>query len=282
MEIQSRTPPYFDRIFQGLTDQDDDMLTAFGRHVHWGYWETAPANTCSAEEYAVAAEQLCGLIFDTAGIRDGARILDVGCGFGGAISSLNDRYSDLKMVGVNVDQRQLARARQLVQPRSGNSIEFIQAVAEDIPMPDSGFDTVLAVESAFHFDRAKFLAEAGRVLNDNGRLTVSDFVISEKALDYLKGFDPFDQAGIKNSYGDVDLTWSVDRYERVAAEHNLEIRQQIDITPNTLPTYDFLYAHMESLPEALRDPDFLAATRLLEKSSRKGLMQYLILSFARV
>ena len=54
---------------------------------------------------------------DVAEIRDGMRIIDVGCGFGGTIASLNERFSELELVGVNIDSRQLERATDMVQLR---------------------------------------------------------------------------------------------------------------------------------------------------------------------
>jgi cyclopropane fatty-acyl-phospholipid synthase-like methyltransferase len=36
--------------------------------------------------------------------------VDVGCGFGGTIASLNEHFSDLQLTGVNIDLRQLDRA----------------------------------------------------------------------------------------------------------------------------------------------------------------------------
>ena len=44
-----------------------------------------------------------------AGIADGQHILDVGCGFGGTVASLNENFSRVHLLGVNIDERQLER-----------------------------------------------------------------------------------------------------------------------------------------------------------------------------
>ena len=75
-------PPYFDGLFQRLASDDVFTVAAFSRHVHWGYWNVPSRATCSPEEYGTAAENLCRVVCDAAEIRDGMRILDVGCGFG--------------------------------------------------------------------------------------------------------------------------------------------------------------------------------------------------------
>jgi hypothetical protein len=89
----AEAPPYFDTLFQLLQDNDPDTLAAFGRHVHWGYWESPDSADGSAQDYARAAERLCRRVCDAADIRDGQRIVDVGCGFGGTIASLNERFA---------------------------------------------------------------------------------------------------------------------------------------------------------------------------------------------
>ena len=102
--------PYFDYLLAALQNNDELIETSFGRHVHWGYWPDPSRATCSPEEYGTAAEELCRAICDAAGIREGMRIIDVGCGFGGTLASLNERFSELQLVGVNIDSRQLNRA----------------------------------------------------------------------------------------------------------------------------------------------------------------------------
>src|SRR6184192_2318285 len=96
--LAPQVPPYFDVLFHRLAGNDPSTTTAFGRHVHWGYWGDPGKADGSAEDYAKAAERLCGVVCAAAGVRDGLRVLDVGCGFGGTLASLNDRFSNLELV----------------------------------------------------------------------------------------------------------------------------------------------------------------------------------------
>ena len=281
MGTQSANPPYFDGLFQRLANDDAGTVAAFGRHVHWGYWSQPPPATCSAEEYGEAAERLCRAVCDAAGIHGGARILDVGCGFGGTIASLNERFSQLQLTGVNIDPRQLERAARMVVPRNGNSIEWLAADAARIPLDDAGFDVLLAVECVFHFDRPGFFAEAGRLLRPGGSLTLSDFVPSERALEYLDAVDFADNEAVRWSYGEIDLTCSLNRYRELAAANGLVLRKAIDITENTLPTYDFLYSSTAGWPDARQVEMFITATRMLHKACRNGTLGYQVLRFER-
>lgn len=282
MANQPNNPPYFDGLLQRLAVDDARTVAAFSRHVHWGYWQDPSRAACSPEEYGAAAEELCRAVCDAAGIREGMRIVDVGCGFGGTLASMNERFSELQLVGVNIDSRQLERAAELVQPRNGNTIEFVEADAALIPLPDESFDVVLAVECVFHFNRPRFFAEAGRLLGRGGNLTLSDFVPSERALEYLDAIDLSADEGIRWSYGDIDLSYSLSRYQELAKPNDLVLGEAIDITANTLPTYDFLYSSTAGWPDRRQVELFTRATRLLEKACRNGMMGYQILRFAHM
>lgn len=278
--IRQPSIPYFNPIFEGLSDQDGNTQAAFGRHVHWGYWHDPAQFDGSPEAFGEGAETLSRLICETAGVANGKRLIDVGCGFGGTIASLNERYDKLDMVGLNIDSGQLALASQLVQPRDQNAILFIEGDANRIPCQDRNFDIVLAVESIFHFDRARFFAEVKRLLVSGGRFTLSDFLMSERASRYLGGFDLFGQQEILHSYGMVDLSYSIPRYLELAESNGLVLDQVIDITENTLPTYDFLLSTNNGMPESWQEPSFVKSTRMLQKASRQGLLTYQILSFS--
>ena len=279
MSNRPSNPPYFDDLLQQLQIDDGRASAAFGRHVHWGYWPNPVRQACSPDEYGAAAEALCEEIFDVAGVQDGMRILDVGCGFGGTLASLNERYSNLILQGVNIDARQLERARDIVRPRNSNRIEFVEADAACIPLPNHSCDVILAVECIFHFDRPRFFAEVARLLDSRGNLSLSDFVPSERAAEFIDTFDLSADPGIRQSFGDVDLSCSIERYRQLAHAHDLVLRSARDITPHTLPTYDFLYASAAGWADRRQAEAFTRATRLLDKASCKGMLGYQILKF---
>jgi SAM-dependent methyltransferase len=277
----SSSPPYFEQLLARLEARDPATTAAFGRHVHWGYWEQSVEEVASAEEYGQAAEQLCLAVLDRADISDGKRVLDVGCGFGGTIACLNDRYADLHLTGLNIDPRQLERARSLIVADNSNVIEFVEGDAAELPFADGSFDGVLAVECAFHFDRERFLAEVGRVLRPGGTLAISDFVPSERAVEYIEAMNLESNESVRWAYGKIDLTWSVSRYRDYAVNCGMTLVETRDITANTLPTYAYLEASVKGWMEEADLEKFLKATKLLEKASRRGLIGYQILKFEK-
>ena len=132
-----------------------------------------------------------------------------------------------------------------------------------------------------YFNRQQFFGEANRLLVDGGNLTISDFLISDEAMRYLNGFDLFGNQEIRQAYGQVDLSYSLERYRELARANGLELHEAIDITKFTMPTYDFLLSESNGMPDSWHNPLFVKATRMLQKACRQKLMSYQILKFTR-
>jgi ubiquinone/menaquinone biosynthesis C-methylase UbiE len=270
--------PYFDYLFASLQANDALVEKSFGRHVHWGYWDQPQQATGAADDFAAAAEQLTAQLCRAANIQNGQRILDAGCGFGGTIAHLNENYRDMTLTGLNLDGRQLVRARQQVQAQQSNKIHFHQGNACQLPFADASFDVVLAVECIFHFpSRQQFFQEAHRVLKPGGCLTLSDFVPNALAQPFtrIKFSAPFNVG----FYGNCNVQCSAEQYRLLANQCGFNVLVDRDITRNTLPTYSFL----RTMGSKTGLTNFAAAfeTLTLEMLSRTRLLNYWIFSLIK-
>lgn len=116
--------------------------------------------------------------YDRLHLRDGDRVLDVGCGEGrhtiGAYL-----FANVDAVGVDLSEKDLQTARQRfsdfeVQDTPGKSLVFQQADALHLPFADNSFDKVICSEVLEHIpDYQGVLAEINRVLKPEGLLAVS-------------------------------------------------------------------------------------------------------------
>jgi cyclopropane fatty-acyl-phospholipid synthase-like methyltransferase len=274
--------PYFDDLLARLDAGDPVATTAFGRHVHWGYWPDPAAATGTPADYAAAAERLCRLVCDAAGVGDGMRVLDVGCGLGGTAASLDGRFTGLDVLGVTIDPRQVERAARAVTPRAGNRVRFAVGDACRLDVPPESFDAVLAVECAFHFDsRADFLAGAAGALKPGGRLALSDFVPPADALATLDRYDPGRDYATRVAYGRIDVRCPAERYAELAGRVGLELTECRDINAGTLPTYPFLQADLRTRPDRRSARVHSRATTRLAQACRLGLLRYSVLAFAK-
>lgn len=237
--------PYFDMIFSRLAAGDREFEEIFYRHVHYGAWENPEEATGTRADSVESMDRLCYHMIDLAQVEPGMDLLDAGCGFGGTLACLNERFDRLRMTGLNIDPRQLELARKRVTARAENRLEFVHGDACAMPFPDQSFDRVLAVECIFHFpSRGDFFEHVGRVLRPGGSLTISDFVTPEGTP---KGnWDEPDHA-IWGQATAIDIR----EYQELAARAGLRLVHFQDISMNVRPTYQWFGALLgKHFPEA--------------------------------
>jgi SAM-dependent methyltransferase len=156
------------------------------RHFHWGLYDQPDDPDDSTPRYVAAAAALTEHILAAGRVTDGGRVLDVGCGFGGTLDLLRVRAPRCRLVGLNIDERQLRWARRLLAPAP--AIPFLAGDGCRLPVAGGSLDHVLAVECVFHFpSRRAFFREAARVVQPGGTLALSDFLVAPGALGAVSG-----------------------------------------------------------------------------------------------
>ena len=158
MSVRARVPVYFDYLIDAF------HRGGAGRCVHLGYWDDPEAG---GEDFAGAQQRLDSKLIELCDPADGQAVLDVGCGFGGTLGTLNRRFCGMRLAGVNIDDRQLEICR-LLLPASGNLIEWHAADACSLPFPDASVDRVLCIEAMFHFGSRREFFPRGRAGAETG------------------------------------------------------------------------------------------------------------------
>lgn len=273
--------PYFDFILAMLAQDNQAVEKSFGRHVHFGFWPHPSAATCDDDDYARAAEQLTLELCQAGQIASGERVLDAGCGFGGTLATLNERHRDMRLFGLNLESRQLERARQIVQPAPGNTLELHQGDACALPFKDESFDRVLAVECIFHFpSREQFLREAFRVLRPGGTLALSDFVPSPLIRPLAKAATESPLLARFQYFGRCNLGCTAGTYRRITREIGYHSLVERNVTPHIVPTYRYLKTLLSQAAaiEGITGPvtHFMDVLKVL---SALGLLNYYVMAF---
>jgi cyclopropane-fatty-acyl-phospholipid synthase len=108
--INLQTPSRSFKVGEQHYDVGDDLYTLMldPRLIYsCGYWKNAP-------NLAMAQEAKLDLICRKLGLKPGMRVLDIGCGWGGAAQFAAERYG-VEVTGVTISKNQAASARERCQ-----------------------------------------------------------------------------------------------------------------------------------------------------------------------
>ena len=234
MNAARKVPPYFDTLIEGFRQGKT------GRYVHLGYWDSAEIAADAPEDTLDNAQRrLDQVLLAAADLSDGQHVLDAGSGFGGTLSSINSRFSRMRLAGVNVDPRQLDICRELA-PVNENLLEWHQADACALPFADGLFDRVLCIEAMFHFpSRSRFFLEAARVLKTGGALIGSDIAIASSARRFeTEAFRI--EATVRDAYGPWPDLWGDEGDpQTLARAAGLQCTWILDATAHTLASHRY-------------------------------------------
>jgi SAM-dependent methyltransferase len=113
------------------------------------------------------------LIVELAGVSQGDRVVDVGCGPGRFLRAAAERGATAVGVDPSSQMRRLALRR--IPERLRAAITVTEGSAEDLPLEDGSATVAWAVASFHHWsDPDAGLAEMHRVLEPGGRLVVAE------------------------------------------------------------------------------------------------------------
>ena len=105
-------------------------------------------------------------IINSLDLQPGMRVIDVGCGVGGPMRRVA-REAGVRVLGVNINQHQLDRAKSLhAEAGIGDMVDYLATSFMDMSAIEDGtFDRGYAIESTCHApDKAAAFAEIHRVL----------------------------------------------------------------------------------------------------------------------
>lgn len=231
-------PRYIDMLLP------DFEVDAAARWNHLGHWD----NPSDAElgTRLDAQRRMNDILVELADVRNGSRVLDVGSGFGGTLQAIDEHFTQMLLVGLEIDQRQLRHCKPLTGSRT-NRLRWVQGDGCHLPLRSGTFDHVLAIESMWHLaSRRAFFHESARVLRPGGRLAAVDILVNDGAAS-RRGMTPDELCRTLNSafapWPEIEA--SLPDLLLMAEAAGLRRREVIDATDCTKPSY---LDHVDATP----------------------------------
>lgn len=99
-------------------------------------------------------------------------LADLGCGPGYLLRAAAKKFTELRLVGVDIAEEALDAARKNLGPAR---VELLRGGSDNLPLPDSSCDFVVSTFSLHHWSRpGEIFSEFYRVLKPGGRFLVMD------------------------------------------------------------------------------------------------------------
>ncbi len=193
-------------------------------YLNLGYWK----NTNVTQ---IACEQMIDKVLSYANIEENQTVLDVGFGYGDQDIYIATKIPNLTIYGINISDIQVEKAQQQVEEKGmAGHILLEKGDAISLAFEDSTFDTILAIESAFHFDtREKFLEEAYRTLKKTGTICLTDCLptIKNKSADFQENSERYG-IPLENQY---DIVEYIKKLEKIG----FQSITYLDISEKVIP-----------------------------------------------
>ncbi len=123
-------------------------------------------------------------LVDQAGIADGHRTLDLGCGTATLSILLKQKQPNAVIVGIDGDAKILQIAKKKAH-KAGVDITFDEGMSFDLPYEDESFDRIVSSLFFHHLSReskSETLREVNRVLKPDGEFHVADWGLPTSRL----------------------------------------------------------------------------------------------------
>lgn len=197
------------------------------------------------------------------GLKEGQRVLDVGCGVGGPAREIA-KFTGAQIVGLNNNDYQIERATGYAQKEGlAGQVGFVKGDFMQMSFPDATFDAVYAIEATVHAPSLEAIyKEIYRVLKPGGVFGVYEWLMT----DNYNNDDPHHREirlGIEQGDG-------ISNMEKIevgvkafkAAGFEMQVNEDLADRPDELPWYYPLSGDLRYMQNIWDLPTLLRMTHI--------------------
>ncbi len=157
-------------------EQHYEVPPAFFAHVLGPRLKYSCALFAPGDTLGEAEERMLALTCERAGIADGQRILELGCGWGSLSLWMAERYPEAQVTGVSNSRDQRAFIEGRAKAMGLRNLTILTADMNGFEPPERGYDRVVSVEMFEHMrNHRELMRRIAGWLGQDGRLFVHIF-----------------------------------------------------------------------------------------------------------
>lgn len=185
--------------------------------LHYPYFKN------ETDSFSQAQKNLTDYCISLLNTIENKEVLEIGCGNGMQAIYISANYKPLKIIGIDLNNSNIEIANNEKNEAAVTNIHFHVDDAQSLKsIPSASIDTILNIESAFHYpDKKAFLKEVHRVLKPGGQFLIADILSTRKKRE-----------GIMKIWGKQMIYnfWNKKCYAEGFIESELIIKYEEDIT----------------------------------------------------
>jgi tocopherol O-methyltransferase len=205
-------------------------LLFWGDHLHHGWFSTGKEK---AREAQIEMLRQCASMVR---VRLAARVLDVGCGYGGTSIFLASELA-CQVDGLSLSLNQLAAAtKKAAAAKVRSNVRFHLQDAERFEYPNDHYDLVWTMESSEHFaDKQRYFRQVCRTLRSDGRLLLAAWTGS-MARDSVRS--------VAKHFLCPEIC-TADEYVEFIEAAGMQVQKLVNATSQVVPTWQICLRRIE-------------------------------------
>jgi len=237
-----------------------------GLSLHYGIWDEG------INSFLESLTNTNRVLMEICDISESDKILDAGCGVGGAAIYLSSN-KNARVVGITLSEKQVEFAKRIsIEKQLSNKTDFYLMDYRQTSFDDESFDVVWACESISSAPKKQdFIKEAYRVLKKGGRLVLSDFFLTDE--------NQIDKHSWIKKWG---RTWSISNFEPInhfvelLENQGFTIKKELDFTSKIYKSAKRMYkaSFLGAIASELYNFFYPNVSRFAKNHYKTGYYQY--------